>query len=86
MHSNARFLDVKVLPVGYVFGLPMGELCTLAISSFWSLMPLGMVNIKIKSRVVAEPLSTLLNRVVTLPHGVHVIGGAGAGKPHRPLS
>jgi hypothetical protein len=34
------------------------------------LMPLGMVNIKIKSRVVAEPLSTLMNRVVILPHGV----------------
>ena len=32
-------------------------------------MPLGMVNIKIKSMVVAEPLSTLLNRVVILPNG-----------------
>lgn len=34
------------------------------------LMPLDMVNIKIKSRVVAEPLSTLPNRILASLDGM----------------
>ena len=44
-------------------------------------MPLGMVKIKIKSRVVAD--STLLNRIVILPYGIYVISG-GRGRKAPP--
>lgn len=40
-----------------------------AISSFRLLMLLGMVNIKVKSRVVVEAMSTPLNSIAILPHG-----------------
>lgn len=74
-----------MLPVSYFFGLLMRDYRTLAISSFRSLMPLGMVNIKIKSRLVAEPLSTLLYKVVILRHGtLHNQWGRGR-KPHKLL-
>lgn len=46
-------------------------------------MALGMVDIKIKSRLVAGALSTLLNRIVILPHGVTCHQwGRGRQAPH----
>jgi len=56
LHSDAsppaRLGALSELPlarlVSYFYGLPMGQPCTLAMSSFTLLMPLGMINMKMK--------------------------------------
>jgi hypothetical protein len=63
---------------------PVGNPARLRSVHLGFLMPLGMVKIKIKRLVVAEPLSTLLNRIVILNPGVACKWSL-AGKPYTLL-